>query len=56
MSDKWVRIPDENVRTVWIKEDGSYVFMPPNDIPQTGVPIDEDTGDDLEYGWTEVKE
>ena len=37
------------VRMVFKNEDGSEVLWDPADTPESGTPVDDDSGDDLEY-------
>lgn len=38
-----------NVRMIFRGEDGKTVLWNPNNCLESGTPIDEETGDDLEY-------
>jgi hypothetical protein len=54
---KWKTIDDSKVRHVWANEDGSgEVTVDPTFYQDSGTPIDSETGDDLVYVRTEIRE
>lgn len=52
----WKTIDDSKIRHVWVNGNGIEVMVDPSSYACCGVPMDEDTGDDLEYVRTEILE
>lgn len=50
----WTPIADNKVRHVWTNEDGVEITVDPTFYAESGIPIDEETGDDLTYVRTEI--
>lgn len=55
-SAKWITIPDERIRHVWLDSHGGEHFIDPSYYAESGTPIDEETDEDMTYDRTEVRE
>ena len=52
--EQWIRVPDTEIRHVWVGDSDEDVHVSPNWYEENGTPIDPDTGDDMSYSHTEV--
>lgn len=50
----WTKVKDSYVAHYWKKKNGVFVVVNPTFYADGGTPIDEESGDDLEYDHTEV--
>jgi hypothetical protein len=50
----WVTVLDQHVRHVWKDPSGNEHFVGPDFYGQNGTPVDDETGDDMEYVRTEL--
>ncbi len=53
-SQVWVEIDDSRVRHVWRDREGKEITVSPSFYSGSGVPIDEEDGEDLEFVRTEI--
>ena len=54
--EQWKTIPDADVRHVWrYPGTDDVVFVDPTFYTECGTPIDDETGDDLEYVETQIR-
>lgn len=54
MNDDWITISDDEVVAIWQDGSGMEHRIPPWFYADAGTPIDEGTGDDMEYVRTEI--
>lgn len=50
----WKKIKDEQVRHIWLTDDGDEVAVSPDFYESNGTPCDPETGEDLSYSHTEI--